>query len=155
MLNEQSQKNRNILIEIQQFYPGTTKNQHFLGTLHIYLDIDGLRFDLRGLRVFKNGTRYNVRMNEQFGEENGERIRYPLLSFIDQKINEFLWKYLKNEASEYVKKYCEEHGIKKNKKIVEKKKEPIRNPKNLIFQDVKPKKTKNSKNAVTKSAKQI
>jgi len=94
--------------ELVDFYPITDKNREknnkdTLGTIHIYA-ID-CQLDLRGIRVKKNGKAIFFYMPHVLGSdhETGEKIRYPVFRWTDQKIHQQMMDFLHTEVKPLIK----------------------------------------------------
>lgn len=89
--------------ELVDFYPITDKNRgncnkNFLGTVHLYI-ID-CQFDLRGIRVCRQGKKIYFHLPHVVGNdhETGEKIRYPVFRFTNQKDHEEMMDFLHKEV---------------------------------------------------------
>lgn len=93
--------------ELVDFYPITDKNRgkakkNLLGTVHLYM-ID-CQFDIRGIRVSKNGKGIYFQMPHIFGfdHETGEKIKYPVFHFTKQENHDEMMNFLHTEVKPIV-----------------------------------------------------
>lgn len=89
-------------IEIVEFYP--IKDKKFIGTLHIYI-ID-YNLDVRGIKVFRMKKNYFFQMPGMTTiDENGKKVFYPYISFIDENTKKSLIDQIIKKGSKYVKSF--------------------------------------------------
>lgn len=94
--------------EIVEFYPElpfheTAVGAKKLGSLHIYACSIGL--DIRGCPalMLKNGFVMVYLPNRQMKNKEGRSVRFPLIDFTDQRMKKECRRFLKEEASPFVK----------------------------------------------------
>ena len=90
-------------IEVVEFYE-TLREDHkqiLKGTLHVYL-ID-CQIDLRGIHVSKQKGFWFFRIPHQWTlNEVGEKLFYPVMSFIDKESNLMLMNLIREKGKEYI-----------------------------------------------------
>lgn len=85
--------------EFVEFYPiKNNKNRRALGTVHIYaidcgLDIRGILATKQGKGIYFNFPHYNAK-----DQETGEDVRYPHIRWTNEKTNQEMWDFLRNEV---------------------------------------------------------
>lgn len=93
-------------IEIVEFYPFKKNNelQILIGTLHVYI-ID-LGIDIRGIFVKREKDKwwFNMPFKIAYDEETNKPIRYPIISFTDQKKNTSFRNEVMSKGKEYITK---------------------------------------------------
>ena len=91
-------------IEIVEFYPleRDDKKQTLKGSLHVYL-ID-LGVDLRGVFVNKKKNSWFLSPPHMFGKdpETGEKVRFPVFSYVNQEKEKELKKGIREKGREYI-----------------------------------------------------
>ena len=94
--------------EFVEFYPVNEQDKgkisdKIVGTVHIYC-ID-CKLDIRGIQVsfFNRGVYFNIPRYPGY-DENGKKIRYPLISWTNQEDNKSMLNFLHNEVKPIIKK---------------------------------------------------
>lgn len=59
-----------------------------MGTMHAYIEIGPVKFDMRGIRIFRQGKKVNIFYPNFTALDQGEKVRYPLLSLLDTNLNQ-------------------------------------------------------------------
>ena len=93
------------LFEIVDFYPKTSvKNPKFIGTLHVYIVVDAVEIDLRGISVFTktNGFFFNMPVGYAFDEEGQRSVQFPYISFTNLELDAKLKEFIVKEGTKYV-----------------------------------------------------
>lgn len=93
--------------ELVEFYPVTDQNRgkkkkNMLGTVHIYV-ID-IQLDIRGIRVVRKGKDVFFCIPHVFDldHETGEKIRYPIFRWTDQKTHDEMMNFLNTEVKSLI-----------------------------------------------------
>ena len=90
-------------VEIQEFYPvRLPKKPQYKGTLHIYVIMKDIQFDLRGYHVYLKGKNIYIYPPTQMAFDEGEKVRYPVFSIFDQDTNEELKKLILKEGRKFL-----------------------------------------------------
>lgn len=86
-------------IEFVEFYPNRKpkKDSQTLGTVHVYLVKE--QIDIRGIRVIKKGNRFMFHLPHTVTiDEDGKRVRYPNVNFVDEKKHKALFIFLQDKV---------------------------------------------------------
>ena len=95
-------------IEILAFYPLDSKfrdrySQPIIGTIHIRIKF--LELDIRGIEVYQGKNKYNFQFPWATVVREGERVRFPIVTFHDKERQRAFMKELNTEG----KKFLSEH----------------------------------------------
>lgn len=99
----------NKLVEIVEFYPDQRKTcKKYIGTLHVYVVINGLEMDLRGLRCYKVKTNIYIFIPDFKTHDDGELVRYPMFNLTNHDLHKELMAEIIAKGREFIAKKLKE-----------------------------------------------
>jgi len=109
-----------LQVEIVDFYPRQNKyNKYSIGTLHVYIIVNGVQIDLRGAPVYRRKNKLRIQRPDFTYVEGDENVRFPVFMFTDSDLSQKFTEELISKGREFMEKNYPDF-IPKNKKIPEK-----------------------------------
>lgn len=91
------------LVEIVEFYPAPPKQKSkLIGTLHVYLVINGLEIDLRGLRCYRVKRNIYIFIPDFKAIDDGEPVRYPMFNLTNHDLHKEVMDEIISKGREYI-----------------------------------------------------
>lgn len=91
-------------IEIVEFYPYLKLGNKYKGTLHIFVKLNEITFDLRGIYVYrKNDTWFfKIPFGKSFDQDEKKDILFPFFSFTHIQMQSDLMKEIISQGKKYI-----------------------------------------------------
>ena len=94
-----------LQIEVVEFYPRTvTYDKFFIGTLHVYIVVNGVQIDLRGVKVSKMKNYLFIQRPDYGYLDKEDRIRFPVFMFTDMELSKRFTEEMIIKCREFMRK---------------------------------------------------
>lgn len=106
-------------IEIVEFYPVIDKKKPaFMGTMHAFVQIGELSFDIRGLQCWKKNGWLHVFPFVLVAMDEGKKVKYPILSLTNHALNEELKQKILEAGREFYEEYQKTNRVHKDRRCI-------------------------------------